>query len=95
MWRYTDYLTVSEDFVPVFTEHEDKNNKDNWKSFIPHTHMRDMLETLIIALERGHGGGDKRSLWLTGAYGTGKTYASFVIKHLLEDPLEEIKEYFF
>jgi hypothetical protein len=93
VWRYTDYLTVSEDFVPVFTEHEDKNNKDNWKSFIPHTHMRDMLETLIIALERGHGG-DKRSLWLTGAYGTGKTYASFVIKHLLEDPLEEIKEYF-
>ena len=47
----------------------------------------------MTALERAHGG-DKRSIWLTGAYGTGKTYASFVIKHLLEDDLEVIEEYF-
>jgi len=83
---------VSEDFIPVFSEDVDKNKKDNWKSFIPHTYMKDMLQKLIAALERSHSG-DKLSLWLTGAYGTGKTYASFVIKHLLEDPLGEAEDY--
>ncbi|MGB4516297.1 MAG: hypothetical protein WBI65_01590 [Dethiobacteria bacterium] len=92
LWRYDDYLTVSEDFIPVFSEDVDKNKKDNWKSFIPHTYMKDMLQKLIVALERSHSK-DKLSLWLTGAYGTGKTYASFVIKHLLEDPLEEVEDY--
>ena len=92
MWRYNQYLTVSEDFIPVFSEEVDKSKKDNWKFFIPHTYMKNMLQKIITALERSHGS-DKLSLWLTGAYGTGKTYASFVIKHLLEDPLEEIEEY--
>ena len=92
MWRYNDYLTVSEDFIPVFSEDEDKNRRDNWKSFIPHTYMKELMEKVAVALERSHSK-DKLSLWLTGAYGTGKTYASFVIKHLLEDPMEEVKEY--
>ncbi|MGB9791714.1 MAG: hypothetical protein ACPLTR_03955 [Thermacetogeniaceae bacterium] len=51
------------------------------------------MEKLIRSLERGRSS-DIASLWLTGAYGTGKTHASFVIKHLLEDPLEEIEDYF-
>jgi hypothetical protein len=54
VWRYSKYLTVSEDFIPVFSEEADKNMKDNWKAFIPHTHMKELLEKLIIALERSH-----------------------------------------
>ena len=30
---------------------------------------------------------------MSGAYGTGKTYASFTIKHILEDPLENVVPY--
>lgn len=93
VWRYDDFLAVSEDFIPVFSEEVDKSHKGNWKFFIPHNPMRNLLEKLIVALERAHGA-DKLSFWLTGAYGTGKTFASFVIKHLLEDPLDEIEEYF-
>ncbi len=93
MWKYDDYLAVSEDFIPVFSEEVDKNHKGNWKFFIPHDHMKNLMEKLILSLERTHVG-DKRSLWLTGAYGTGKTFASFVIKHLLEDDLDEIRDYF-
>lgn len=92
MWRYTDYLTIREDFIPVFSEDVDKSHKGNWKSFIPHNHMRDMLTKLMVALERTNIA-DKLSLWVTGAYGTGKTFASFVIKHLMEDPLTEVEEY--
>lgn len=93
MWRYSDFLAVREDFIPVFSEEVDKNHREDWKFFIPHDQMKTLLDKLMIALERAHGG-DKRSIWLTGAYGTGKTYASFVIKHLLEDDLEVIEEYF-
>lgn len=93
MWQYSEYLAISEDFIPVFSEHVDKNYKEGWKSFIPHNYMRDMLEKFIIALERAHGG-DKRSLWLTGSYGTGKTFTCFVLKHLLEDSLDDVEDYF-
>ena len=31
---------------------------------------------------------------MSGAYGTGKTYASFVIKHILEDSIDSITPYF-
>ena len=92
MYRYADFLNVREDFIPVFSEDVDKSHQANWRSFIPHDQMRDLLEKLFIALERGHGGA-KRSLWLTGAYGTGKTFACFVIKHLLEDDVAEVSDY--
>lgn len=91
MWQYRDYLTISEDFIPVFSEHQD--TKDNWKFFIPHEQMRVLLDKLIKALGRAHSE-DKLSLWLTGAYGTGKTFACFVVKHLLEDDTADIEDYF-
>lgn len=31
---------------------------------------------------------------MSGAYGTGKTYASFTVKHILEDPIESVATYF-
>lgn len=93
MWCYSDFLAVSEEFIPVFSEEVDKNHQGNWKFFIPHAQMRYLLEKLIAALERAHAA-DNLSLWLTGAYGTGKTFAAFVVKHLLEDPIETIEDYF-
>lgn len=91
MWKYSDFISVSEEFIPAFSEEHDKGSR--WKFFIPHEHMKSLLEKLIIALERGSPG-DRRSLWLTGPYGTGKTHVSFVVKHLLEDPVDEIEDYF-
>ena len=92
-WTYSDYIEVRKDFIPVFTEEADKANPHAWKSFIPHKGLEDIVQNLSKALERGKAE-DKRSVWMRGAYGTGKTYASFVIKHLLEDPKEQIVDYF-
>ncbi len=92
-WVYSDYIEVRKDFIPVFTEEADKANPNAWKSFIPHKGLEEVIHHLNRALERGRVE-DKRSLWMRGAYGTGKTYASFVIKHLLEDPKEQIVDYF-
>ena len=35
-----------------------------------------------------------RPIWISGSYGTGKTFASFVVKHILEDNLDEVEKYF-
>jgi len=93
MWVYADYLDVKRDFIPVFTEEEDRNHPTAWKSFIPHEGMRKILHDLIKALERGSPA-DRRPLWVHGSYGTGKTFAAFVVKHLLEDSLSDLEDYF-
>ena len=48
-------------------------------------------------LEKTHSvlsGKDPRSLWVEGAYGTGKSHAALTVKSLLEATDEEVEEYF-
>src|SRR4030042_5663165 len=90
---YADYLEIKKDFIPVYTEEGDKKDPKSWKSFIPHEGMRDILSNLLRALDRGKSS-DTLPLWIHGTYGTGKTFASFVVKHLLEDNLEDLEDYF-
>lgn len=92
-WRYSDYISVKEDFIPVYTEEEDSQRPGAWKSFIPHQPMQVLLEKLISTLERERAPNVK-PLWINGAYGTGKTFGAFVVKHILEDSLSVVEEYF-
>lgn len=48
---------------------------------------------MIETLEKGSALKD-RPIWISGSYGTGKTFASFVIKHILEDKLDDVEKYF-
>ncbi len=91
--RYAEYIQVDEDFIPVFDEGWDKKYPKRWKSFYPHHDFLSILESVVATLE-GTRNEDRKSLWVYGAYGTGKTFASFVIQHLLEDPLEDVEDYF-
>ena len=89
---YSDYLSVDTDFIPVFSEYSDRDFPSKWKSFFPHDSFKSILGQLADTLEMGSVEKNK-PLWVFGAYGTGKTFASFVIKHILEDNLESVKEY--
>ena len=93
MNKFADYIKLNEAFIPVYTQENDSARSDAWKSFIPQASMRDILRDLIKMLD-GAKAADRKSLWITGSYGTGKTYAAFVIKHLLEDSLEKIAPWF-
>ncbi|MEI6308502.1 MAG: hypothetical protein WCP58_02525 [bacterium] len=93
MDKYCDYLDLRQDFIPFFSEEADKQNARTWKFFVPHDHFIAILEILAKALERGSAQ-DKKSLWVQGPYGTGKTFASFVLKHILEDERDEVEDYF-
>ncbi|MBK5260962.1 MAG: hypothetical protein JJE17_00125 [Peptostreptococcaceae bacterium] len=89
---YSDYLSVDSDFIPVFSEHSDKEFPNKWKSFYPHESFKTIVSQLIDTLEKGNISKDL-PLWMHGAYGTGKTFASFAIKHILEDDLKDVEAY--
>lgn len=90
---YKDYIKVDPNFIPVFSRNSDKTYPDKWQSFYPHASFKNILKDIVETLEKGNETKD-RSVWMSGAYGTGKTFASFVIKHILEDSIESISPYF-
>lgn len=90
---YRDYIKVDSNFIPVFSSSSDRIYPDKWQSFYPHESFKAILTQVVETLEKSSES-KNRSLWMSGAYGTGKTYASFTIKHILEDDLDYIKPYF-
>jgi len=90
---YVDYLRVDKEFVPVFSIYEDKRNPEYWKSFYPHDTFVKILGDLVGSLE-GTTSESRRPLWIYGAYGTGKSFASFTLKHIIEENEENVHSYF-
>ena len=90
---YQDYIKVDPNFIPVFSRNSDQVYPDKWQSFFPHDSFKTILTSVVEMLEKGSETKD-RSLWMNGAYGTGKTYASFTIKHILEDSIDSVEPYF-
>lgn len=90
---YQDYIKVDPNFIPVFSRNSDRVYPDKWQSFFPHDSFKTILTSVVEMLEKGSETKD-RSIWMSGAYGTGKTYASFTIKHILEDSLDMVEPYF-
>lgn len=93
MANYCDFIAVNREYVPIFSAEEDANYPRKWEQFIPHLSLRRIFEAFVPALERTSAA-SKKPIWISGSYGTGKTYAAFLIKHLLEDDLALVQEYF-
>ena len=90
---YCDYIKVDPNFIPVFSKNSDRTYPNKWQSFYPHESFKQILKETVDTLEKSSESKD-HSLWMSGAYGTGKTYASFVIKHIFEDDLANVEPYF-
>lgn len=87
---YKEYFDIDPKYYAAVTADLIKQGKVSWKSFYPH-------ETFIKLLEKTHmvlSGKDPRSLWIEGAYGTGKSHAALTIKSLLEADDDEVRAYF-
>ncbi len=88
--KYSDILELYEDFQPVYDIANEVG--DYWTRFIPNERFYDILQTTLTALESGKSQ-DRQPIWMQGTYGTGKTHAMAVIKHLLWDNIEDTKSY--
>lgn len=87
---YKDYFNIDPKYYAAVTADLIKTGQVKWTSFYPH-------ETFVKLLEKTHimlSGKDSRSLWVEGAYGTGKSHAALTVKSMLETSDEEIRAYF-
>lgn len=90
MAKYSDYIQL-QDFLPVY-DIANETSKSNWRSFIPTAQFCDLLQHSLTAITSSEVS-KRKSIWVRGTFGTGKSHASSVVKHLLCDDIEEIKDY--
>lgn len=88
--RYADFIKM-QDFLPVY-DITAEQSAIAWKSFIPTNQFNDLLQRSLKAITSVEPS-KRRSLWVRGTFGTGKSHASAVVKHLLYDDFEAIKDY--
>lgn len=79
-----------QDFLPVY-DIMDENPKA-WKSFIPTRQFCFLLRESLTAITSKEVS-KRKSVWVRGTFGSGKSHASSVIKHLLCDDFEEVADY--
>lgn len=86
--KYSDYFEVNEEYFPCFDESA-INKGAIWDDTYPHAAFVELLN----ATERMLGGNTNRSLWIHGAYGTGKSKCAYALKKILEVSEEELNAY--
>lgn len=87
---YQNYFNIDPKYYAAVTADLIESGKVSWKNFYPHETFIKLLEKTYTVLS----GKDPRSLWVEGAYGTGKSHAVLTVKSLLEASNEEFVEYF-
>lgn len=95
--KYSDYIGISPTFESVVDIDSDTRNKNLWREYIVGDDMENLMEVLCQSLNRegvdNEGNDLRRSFWVHGTYGTGKSYAAILVKHLMEDPPSVIDDY--
>lgn len=90
--KYSDYIEISPNFESVVDIGADTRKPNLWRDYIVGENMEKMVEVICQSLNN-EGVDMRRSFWAHGSYGTGKSYAAILIKHLMEEKPEVIEEY--
>ena len=86
--RYCEYFDVNEKYFPCIDESA-INNGAEWNTTYPHETFIELLNLT----EKMLGGTTNRSIWIHGAYGTGKSQCAYALKKILEVPEDEVRSY--
>lgn len=86
--KYYEFFDINETYFPCIDESAINAGVD-WKKTYPH----ETFIKLLKATENMLGGATKRSIWIHGAYGTGKSRCAYALKKILEVPEDELKQY--
>jgi len=89
MTVYKDYFQIDPEYFPCVNESA-INAGLKWDEFYPHATFIELLQKSERMLSKQ----EKRSIWISGAYGTGKSYAAFALNRLLTATSEEVEAYF-
>lgn len=88
--KYIDFFAINPEYFPQVNEKLMIERPDHWKTFYPHDSFLKLLKDTIDVIS----GKQKVSLWVYGAYGTGKSHAVLTLKKLLEATENDTKDYF-
>ena len=86
--KYCEYFDVNEKYFPCIDESA-INSGASWDDTYPHSTFIDLLNLT----EKMLGGNTNRSIWIHGAYGTGKSKCAYTLKKILEAPEDEVRAY--
>lgn len=87
--RYNDIVTLRS-MRPAYNIKNE--GPDDWKTFIANDQFNDLLKKTINAV-RNNDADSHKAIWVAGTYGSGKSHAGAVLKHLLCDKVEDIVDY--
>ncbi|CCY54306.1 putative uncharacterized protein [Coprococcus sp. CAG:782] len=86
--KYRQFFDVDEKYFPCIDDSAIEAGAP-WENTYPHETFIELLKNVETML----GGTTKRSVWIHGAYGTGKSQCAYALKKILEVPEEELKAY--
>lgn len=87
--RYNDIVTLRS-MRPAYNIKDE--GPDDWKTFIANDQFNDLLRRAISAV-RNNDADTHKPLWVAGTYGSGKSHAGAVLKHLFCDEVAAISDY--
>ncbi len=87
---YRNYFNIDPEYFPVVNQAVIDKNPDVWKKFFPHKTFVGLLKRTVDVLSRKQ----RLSIWVEGAYGTGKSHAVLTLKKLLDAGTDEVQTYF-
>ena len=90
--KYSDYLEINPSFESVVDIDADQRNANLWRDYIVGEDMQNLMENICQSVGK-EAPDARRSFWIHGAYGTGKSYAAIFIKHLMEESPETIDKF--
>ncbi len=88
--NYFEFFDIDEGYYPEINESSIKDPKNKWQETFPH---RDIVEILKL-LERALSRTDKKSLWIEGSFGTGKSRILWMLQNLLTCSEKDFDAYF-
>ena len=88
--RYRYYFDIDPEYFPQVNEGVINNNPDMWKKYYPHETFVKLIKDTVSVLSRQQ----KLSIWVEGAYGTGKSYGVLTLKKLLDSSEDDTRAYF-
>lgn len=86
--KYCDYFDIDERYFPCVDESAINSGAD-WTDTYPHETFIELLK----CMERMLGGNTNRSVWIHGAYGTGKSKCALAVRRILELPEADVRAY--
>lgn len=86
--KYVNYFDIDEKYFSSIDDSAIAGGA-RWDITYPHKTFRQLLRSA----ERMLGGNTARSIWIHGAYGTGKSQCAYALRKILEVPEKELRDY--